>query len=116
MPVTFTITGVDFAPEDLPDQTPLRARLIRQIPGTDSPDYWLAELDRPVTWRQGNSERRITHLVVGARLEGTAISEDMAGLLIGIAYVTDQSVLEDEALDFGKCHYVAIGTADTIDA
>ncbi len=116
MPVTFTITGVDYAPEDLHDQTPLRARLIRQIPGTDHPDYWLAELDRPVTWRQGDRERRITHLVVGARLEGTAISEDMAGLLIVIAYVSDQSVLEDEALDFAKCQYIAIGTADTIDA
>ncbi len=116
MPVAFTITGADYASEHPHDQTPLRARLIRQIPGTDRADYWLAELDRPVTWRQGDSERRITHLVVGARLEGTAISEDMAGLLIGIAYVTDQSVLEDEALDFGKCRYVAIGTADTIDA
>jgi hypothetical protein len=40
----------------------------------------------------------------------------MSGLLIGIAYVTDQSVLEDEALDFGKCQCIAIGTADTIDA
>ncbi len=90
--------------------------MFRRIPGTDRPDYWLAELDRPVTWRQGDRERRITHLVVGARLEGTAISEDMVGLLIGIAYVTDQSVLGDDALDFGKCQYIAIGTADTIDA
>ncbi len=40
----------------------------------------------------------------------------MVGLLIGIAYVTDQTVLGDDALDFGKCRYVAIGTADTIDA
>ena len=116
MPVTFTITGADYAPEDLHDQTPLRARLIRQIPGTDRPDYWLAELDRPVTWRRGDRERRITHLVVCSRHEGTAISEDMVGLLIGIAYVNDQSVLGDVALDFGKCQYVAIGTADTIDA
>ena len=116
MPVTFTITGTDYAPEDLHDQTPLTARLIRQIPGTDRADYWLAELDRPVRWRRGNTERRITHLVVCPRHEGSAISEDMVGLLIGIAYVTDQSVLEDEALDFGKCQYVAIGTADTIDA
>ncbi len=108
MPVTFMITGADYAPEDLHDQTPPRARLIRRIPGTDRPDYRLAELDRPVTWRRGDSERRITHLVVGARLVGTAISEDMADLAIGIAYVTDQSVLEDEALDFGKCQYVAI--------
>ncbi len=90
--------------------------MIRQIPGTDRLDYWLAELDRPVTWRRGDRERRITHLVVCSRHEGTAISEDMVGLLIGIAYVNDQSVLGDVALDFGKCQYVAIGTADTIDA
>ncbi len=116
MPVAFTITGADYASEHPHDQTPLRARLIRQIPWTDRADYWLAELDRPVTWRRGNTEQRITHLVVCSRHEGTAISEDMVGLLIGIAYVTDQSVLGDDALDFGKCQYVAIGTADTTDA
>ena len=96
MPVTFTITGADYAPEDLHDQTPLRARLIRQIPGTDRPDYWLAELDRPVTWRRD-------------RVPGS-------GVRARIAYVTDQTVLEDDALDSGKCRYVAIGNADTIDA
>ena len=114
MPVAFTITGADYASEHPHDQTPLRARLIRQIPGTDRADYWLAELDRPVTWRRGDTEQRITHLVVCSRHEGTAISEDMVGVLIGIAYVTDQTVLEDDALDFGKCRYVAIGTADTM--
>lgn len=116
MPVTFEITDVDYAPEDLDDQTPLVARLIRQIPGTDRPDYWLAELDDPVRWTRGNAESQITHLVVSSRYEGTSISEDMARLVIGIAYVTDQSALEDETLDFGKCAYVAIGVANTVDA
>jgi hypothetical protein len=116
MSATFAITGADYALEDLRDQKPLKARLIRQIPGADRPDYWLAELDGPVTWRRGDRERRITHLVVCSRHEGTAILDEMSGLLIGIAYVTDQSVLEDEALDFGKCQCIAIGTADTIDA
>jgi hypothetical protein len=116
MPITFEITDVDYAPEDLHDQTPLVARLIRQIPGTDRPDYWLAELDDPVRWKKGNAESQITHLVVSSRYEGTSISEDMAGLVIGIAYVTDQSVLEDDTLDFGKSAYVAIGVANTVDA
>ncbi len=87
---------------------------MRQIPGTDRADYWLAELDRPVTWRRGATEQRTTHLVVCSRHEGAAISEDMVGLLIEIAYVTDQSVLGDDALDLRKCRYVAIGTADTM--
>lgn len=115
MPVTFTIADADFAPKDLHDQTPLRARLLRRIPGTDRPDYWLAELDRPITWRRVGGERQITHLVVCSRYEGTAISENMADLLVGIAYVTDQSLLDDEALDPGKCQYIAIGTTDTVD-
>jgi len=34
----------------------------------------------------------------------------------GLAYVTDQSVLDDDTLDSGKCAYVAIGVANTVDA
>lgn len=35
----------------------------------------------------------------------------MIGQTTGSVYVTDQSVLNDARLDFGKCVYVAIGLA-----
>lgn len=104
-----TITSVDYAPEDLYEQVPIVVELIRQIPGDDRPDYWLGALRTPVRWLVENHVREVTHLVVAARWQGTTIAVEVQNLPIAIAYVTDQSVLNDTHLDFAKCAYVAIG-------
>ena len=46
---------------------------------------------------------------MAARWEGTRIGPGAKDLAVGIAYVTDKSLLEDEHLDFKKCVYLAIG-------
>ena len=104
-----TITSVDYAPEDLYDQVPLVVDLIREIPGDDRPDYWLGSVQRPIRWLVDNHVRQVTHLVLAARWQGTAIVAGVESLPVGIAYVTDQSVLDDARLDLTKCAYVAIG-------
>ena len=104
-----TITSVDYAPRDLHEQVPIVVDLIREIPGDDRPDYWLAALKTPIRWLVENHVREVTHLVIAARWEGTTIGAGAQSLPIGIAYVTDQSVLDDEHLDLAKCAYVAIG-------
>jgi hypothetical protein len=104
-----TITSVDHAPEDLYDQVPLVVDLIREIPGDDRPDYWLGALRTPIRWLVDNHIREVTHLVLAARWQGTAIAVGAENLPIGIAYVTDQSVLNDAHLKLSKCAYVAIG-------
>ena len=104
-----TITGVDYAPEELHEQTPLVVKLLRVIPGDDRPDYWLGELKTPVRWIDQNHEKQITHVILAARWEGTRIEPNVKDLPVGIAYVTDMSLLNDQRLDFKKCVYVAIG-------
>jgi len=104
-----TISEVDYAPGDLPEQTPLIVDLLRELPGDDRPDYWLGELRTPIRWLHENHERRITHLILAARWEGTRIEPGIKSLPVGIAYVTNQSLLNDPRLDFSKCSYVAIG-------
>jgi hypothetical protein len=104
-----TITSVDYAPGDLYEQVPLVVDLIRQIPGDDRPDYWLGALQTPIRWLVENQPREVTHLIVAARWQGTAIDVGVENLPVGIAYVTDQSVLSDDHLDLAKCTYVAIG-------
>jgi hypothetical protein len=103
-----TITSID-GPEQLAANLPLVTDLVRQIPGPDRPDYWIAELQSPLTVVLNNFDRTITHLVLAARWEGTAIASGATHLPLGIAYVTDLSLLNDPELDFRKCHYVAIG-------
>ena len=101
------VTSVDYAPEELHDQVPLVFELLREIPGSDRPDYWIGRCKKPIQWIDGNKE--ITHVVIAARWEGTRIEPHAENLPIGISYVTDDSVLTDEVLDFDKCSYVAIG-------
>ena len=110
------ISVVDYAPEELYEQLPLEAELVREIPGSDRPDYWIARLVAPVLWRGGDTDTLVTHLVLCARWQGTAIEAGMHDLPVGIAYVRDSSVLEDKLLDFGKCAYVAIGIAEDVGA
>lgn len=107
-----TISGVDYAPDDLYEQTPIEVNLLREIPGKDRPDYWLGELVKPLRWAE--KQQMITHLILAARWAGTRIDTSMKSLPVGIAYVTDQTLLEDSELDFKKCAYVAIGTVKEV--
>ena len=82
------------------------------VPGPDRPDYWLAALERPITWVHDGVETAVTHIVMSARWKDTAIGLGMKSLPLGLAYVLDQSVLGDDRLDMAKCKYIAIGTGD----
>lgn len=110
-PLQLIITSVDYAPEDLHEQTPLKVNLRRKMPGDDRPDYWLGEVQTPIRWRSDVGERTITHIILAARWEGTRIARGARDLPVGIAYVVDQSLLDEPRLDFAKCSYVAIGIA-----
>ncbi len=110
-----TITSVDYAPAELHEQMPLEIDLLRMLPGPDRPDYWLGKASKPVRWLDRNIERQVTHLVVAARWAGTRIGSDFKDLPVGIAYVTDASMLGDDATDFRKSKYIAIGQASVGD-
>ena len=105
------VTSVDYNPPELADQVPFALVLGRQIPGPDRPDYWIGKPDKPIRWFDEKRERLIGTIVVCARWAGTEIGADFINLPIGIAYVTDPTLMADESLDFSKCRYVAIGTA-----
>ena len=104
----FTITSID-GPKELEDLAPLSTNLICKIAGPDRPDYWIAALESPINVVIDNFDREISHLILSSRLKGTNIAGGVTNLRLGIAYVTDSSLLEDMALDFGKCRYVATG-------
>ena len=99
-----TITTVDYAPADLCEQVPIVVNLIRQMPGDDREDYWVGVLKTPIRWLVENRIRQVTHLVVAARWQGTSITKGVKNLPIGIAYVIDESILNDARLDLPSAH------------
>jgi len=110
--VNIVISSVDHAPDDLYDQLPLRARLLRPLSGSDRKGRtcWLAELATPISWTRDGAAREINHLVVAARWEGTSI-EPGAEIPVNISYVTNDAILSADALDLSHTEYVAIGMA-----
>lgn len=110
------LTSVDQAPDELYEQLPVEADLLRKLHGPDRPDYWLAKPRKPLRWLQNGSESQVTHLVLAARWVGGEIKVGVVDAPINIAYVVDATLLQDQRLDFGKCAYVAIGTADVVAA
>ena len=109
------ITSVDYAPPELEAQTPIEARLLKKIKGTDRhPYYWTAVLSKPIRWLNQGRESEVTHVVVAARWLGMEIGLGMKQMPIGISYVIDSSVLDDSSLDVKKVAYVAIGVADEV--
>ena len=111
--MNISIDSIDHAPDDLYDQVPIKARLVRKLSGTDRrgrDSYWLAELTTPISWSREGVTRTVNHLVVVARWEGTSI-EPGARIPVNIAYVTNDELLSSPTLDFGHTEYVAIGMA-----
>jgi hypothetical protein len=113
-PMRIRISDIDYAPEDLYGQTPFEADIVRYIPGSDRPDYWLAELARPIDWNQNGQQKEISHIILATRYVGDQMTRGIKQRPVSLAYVTDKSLLTDERLTFHKCAYVAIGTIDDI--
>lgn len=111
--MNIVISSVDHAPDDLYDQIPVRARLVRNLAGRDrrGRTYWLAELSTPISWtREDGVARTITHLLVAARWQGTSIQPG-GPIPVNINYVTNDAILSSGVLDLGHTDYVAIGEA-----
>jgi len=108
--MNLTLIWVDYI--SLEDRLPFTIKLLRQLPGPDRPDYWLGQLDTPVSWTKDGDELTIDHLVVCARWQGTRIEPLARDLPINIAYVTDPSQVEDGSVSFDKTVFVAIGGAN----
>jgi len=138
-----TIDGIDLGPDDLAGQLPRRAELLRPIPGPDRPDYALAVLkDAPLSFDttltalraggvdpatadpdlirfapDGEHVRLFVYgLVLAPRMVGDRIHLSMRRMPVGLAYVVDNTLMRDEALDLAKCYYAAVAFVSAVPA
>ena len=112
---SFVITRLDTGPEELAAALPLRARVIRVMPGSDRPDYVLCYAERAIPFRPQDARGEliaVQGLVICTRMVGDSFRSGMKDLLINIAYVIDTSLTRDPQLDLGKLRFAAIGFID----
>jgi hypothetical protein len=104
------ILSVDSGPDDLDGQVPFGAEIVRRLPSSDRPDYWLAKLDRPIAFSLDGRKREIRWIVFV--FVGESIQPHAGRVWVGLAYVLDEAQIELSALDFRRCRYVATVDAD----
>lgn len=134
------IESIDIGPGDLPPQLPAEARLLRQIPGPDRPDYFFAVLDEAIAYRttlaamqelgvdpdaadpqlirindDGTVDLRVFGISFAARNVGEAPHVGMKDFPVSLAYVVDNTALRDETLDFSKLIHAAVAFISDID-
>lgn len=102
--LSFRLIDGDCAPSDMPEQLPIECTIMRTIHGSDRADYAIAICRVPLYY-EGQA---IKHLVLAPRFAGEHISENTQEIVLGVAYVTDDSLINDKTLSFEKCKYVAI--------
>jgi hypothetical protein len=127
---SFVITRLDTGPDEFAAVLPLRARVIRVMPGSDRPDYVLCYAERPIPFRPpAGFELSRVHpdsvvqdargeliavqgLVICTRMVGDSFRGGMKDLPINMAYVIDTSLTRDTQVDFAKVEFAAIGFID----
>jgi len=127
---SFVITRLDVGPDEFSAALPLRARVIRAMPGSDRSDYVLCYTERPIPFRPpagfdlarvhpesltrdaGGEVVAVQGIVICTRLVGESFSSGMKDLAVNIAYVIDNTLTRDPAVDFSKLEFAAIGFID----
>ena len=106
----FSINDIDTGPIELRDRLPVAGMIFEKLNHEDGSEYYLATLKEPFQ-RQG---RQITYIIVGARNLGEHISPKMKDFPVNIAYVIDDSLINQKNMDFNKGEFAAIGFATDI--
>lgn len=127
---SFVVTKLDLGPEEFAEVLPLRAQLVRVMPGSDRPDYLLCTTERAIPFRPpaGFDLRRahpsfltqdargdliaIQAVVICTRLVGDGFHVGMKDVAVNIAYVIDMSLGTDTSVDFAKLEFAAVGFID----
>ncbi|WP_149361207.1 hypothetical protein [Lolliginicoccus suaedae] len=126
MPVVI-LDDVEAAPPELAAQIPARAELLKVLPGPDRPDYCLALLENRTIFRppegfdastiepeflrhddDGTPVILVYAVVMCSRFAGQQIAPDMKDLWVNLAFITDNSLLRDDRLDFAKIAPVGV--------
>jgi len=110
-PFDIEISEILKGPEELKLQLPIQAKVIQQIQGKDRPDYFIVELDESIIWidKDKDINTEVNFIVIATKKKSQSVENSMKDVIIAIAYIKENSVLDDDELDFNKISYVADG-------
>ena len=102
--IKLTIAKPETCREEFCALLPLNIKLLWRIKGHDRPDYYFARPDSPIAFN-GNV---YNHLILATRDEEESLIGFAESVASHIAFVSDDSALDDASLNFTKIENVAV--------
>lgn len=102
------ISSVDTGPDELTSALPINARLVRQLPGPDRPDYWLVQIVSPLSLQVRGKQIECKHAVIAARFFGYSLDLPTVSIAIGFAIVVDDAQIIEPEVKFQYIEYLAV--------
>lgn len=104
---TLIIEDFDAVPQGA--AAPLRVDLLHPLLSDDGSEYWLGSLEQPILYQKDGQSVDVRHAVVAPGWAGTSFHHAFEGGRVNLAYVTDNTLLNDAKMSFAKVDYVAFG-------
>lgn len=89
---------------------PMAIDVIRQLESDDGSEWWLGRIQNEISYVKDGHELTIKYVIVAPGWIGMTFNGDFDGYRVNLAYVIDESLLEDSKIDFTKTDYVAFGS------
>jgi hypothetical protein len=94
----------------------LFGEVIKQLNGSDGSEYYLMKLDKVLeyTERDKNIPLKTKYLIIGGRFAGHPLVKGVNKLVVNVAIVKDETLIEDELLNFSKAIFAGYGEATEV--
>ncbi len=105
LPTSFNsieLTRCEDGPDELSKELPIICTVLKLMPGIDRSDYMLAHCSKTL-FIEG---KEINYMIIGQRFYGSVYNGNITAF--NVAVVIDESLLDDNYLDFNKTQYIAI--------
>lgn len=89
---------------------PMSVRIIRRLNSEDGAEYWLGELPSKIAYEKAGRTISVKYAVVAPGWQGMSFVDAFEDGRVNLAYVTDETLLQDTSMDFAKADYVAFGS------
>lgn len=89
---------------------PMPVRIIRRLNSEDGAEYWLGELQKKIVYKKDGRTMTVKYAVVAPGWQGLSFADSFEDGRVNVAYVTDETLLQDKSMVFAKADYVAFGS------
>jgi len=111
-----TIYGENGLEDYSTDAQEVFGEIIKQLKGSDGSEYYLLKLNEILNFTDKNDKvpMKTKYLIIGGRFRERPLKKGAIKTVVNVAIVKDESLINDELLDFSKAIFAGYGEATEV--